>query len=120
LATLEVIDEENIQQRAKDVGGYFKSKLLELQDKFALIGDIRGMGLLLAIELVEDRKTKQPATERAKRVVERLKTRRVLVGKSGSAWNTIRFAPPMCVSKVDVDYVIDALDLSLAEVARET
>ena len=118
LATLEIIDEENVQQHAKDVGGYFKTRLLELRDKHAFIGDVRGMGLLLAIELVEDRKSKQPATERTERVVELLKTRRVLVGKSGSAWNTIRFAPPMCISKADVDYVIDALDLSLAEVGQ--
>lgn len=118
LATLEVIDEESIQQRAREIGGYFKGKLLELQDKHPLIGDVRGMGLLLAIELVKDRKTKQPATDEAKQVVERLRTRRVLVGKSGSDWNTIRFAPPMCITRADIDYVSDALDLSLAELEQ--
>jgi alanine-glyoxylate transaminase/(R)-3-amino-2-methylpropionate-pyruvate transaminase len=115
-ATLEVIDEEHIQRRAHDVGGYFKDKLLALQEAHPIIGDVRGMGLLLAIELVEDRQHKTPATDAAKRLVERLRQRRVLVGKSGASWNTIRFAPPMCISKPDVDYLIDALDLSLAEV----
>ncbi len=113
LATLAVIDEEGVRDRAKEIGGYFKDRLRALQEKHELIGDVRGMGLLLAIELVRDRKTKVPATEETKRVVEALRRRQVLVGKSGCAWNTIRFAPPMCISMADVDYLIDALDLTL-------
>jgi alanine-glyoxylate transaminase/(R)-3-amino-2-methylpropionate-pyruvate transaminase len=115
LATLEIIDEEKIQQRAREIGGYFKERLLELQDKHALIGDVRGMGLLLAIELVKDRASKEPAAAETRRVVERLKEKRVLVGKAGAWWNTIRFAPPMCITRPDVDYLIGCLDGALTE-----
>ncbi len=117
LTTLEIIDEEGIQGRAKEVGGYLREKLCALQEKYALIGEVRGMGLLLAIELVEDRGTKVPATAAAKRLVELLKARQILVGKAGAFWNTIRFAPPMCISRADVDYVAAVLDESLGEIA---
>lgn len=119
LATLDVIDEERIQDRAREIGAYFKDRLCELKEKHALIGDVRGLGLLLAIELVRDRESRTPATEQAKRLVERLRRRGLLVGKAGSSWNTIRFAPPMCVTRDDVDFVADCLDLSLGEVTAE-
>lgn len=115
LATLEVIDRERVQQRARDIGADLRSKLLELQEKHALIGDVRGRGLLQAIELVEDRATKEPATAAAGRVVERAKERGLLVGKSGAARNTIRLAPPMCLSRADVDFLADCLDACLSE-----
>lgn len=113
LATLDVIDQENVQQRAKEIGGYLHERLLELQDKHALIGDVRGMGLLQAIELVQDRRTKAPATEETKRLVEHLRSLGLLVGKSGNFWNTIRFAPPMCLTRADVDFLADCLDHGL-------
>jgi len=115
LATLEVIDAEGIQQRAKVVGGYLREKLRELQERHGLIGELRGMGLLQGVELVRDRKTKEPATQETKRVVERCKQLGLLVAKSGALWNTIRLAPPMCVSKDDVDFLCATLDRALRE-----
>ena len=117
LATLEVIDEERIQDRARDVGAYFKNKLLALQEQHALVGEVRGLGLLLAVELVKDRQTREPATAETKRVVELARQRGLLVAKSGCYWNTIRLAPPMCVTKADVDFLVDCLGACLAEVA---
>ncbi|HPM25335.1 MAG TPA: aminotransferase class III-fold pyridoxal phosphate-dependent enzyme, partial [Phycisphaerae bacterium] len=117
LATLEVIDEERIQDRARDVGAYFKNKLLALQERHALIGEVRGLGLLLAVELVKDRQTREPATAETKRVVELARQRGLLVAKSGCYWNTIRLAPPMCITKPDVDFLVDCLGACLAEVA---
>jgi len=62
LATLEVVDSENLQANAKAVGGHLKDRLFELQERHPLIGEVRGLGLMLGVELVRDRSTKEPAT----------------------------------------------------------
>ncbi len=110
LATIEVIDEEKIQQRARDVGGYLRARLDELQDKHHLIGEVRGLGLMLGIELVRDRTTKEPASAECAEVVERAKDRGLLLGKGGLYGNTIRLKPPMCLTKADCDFLTDCLD----------
>lgn len=117
LATLEVIEEDGIQQNAKVVGGHLKERLLELQDKHPLIGDVRGMGLMLGVELVRDRQSKEPANTEAADVMERLKDHGVLIGKGGLYGNTLRIKPPMCLTKDDADYLTDCLDLTLTELA---
>jgi alanine-glyoxylate transaminase / (R)-3-amino-2-methylpropionate-pyruvate transaminase len=116
LATLQVIDAEHTQQRAAEMGAYLKAKLLELQEKHLLIGDVRGFGLLVGVELVNDRRTRAPATAAARRVAESARDRGLLVSKSGCFWNTIRLAPPMCVTRDDVDFLVDCLDACLADV----
>lgn len=116
LATLEVIEEDGIQENARVVGGHIKDRLLELQDKHALIGDVRGMGLMLGVELVRDRKSKEPANTEAAAVMERMKDHGVIVGKGGLYGNTLRIKPPMCLTKDDADYLVDTLDLVLTEV----
>ncbi len=117
LATLDIIDEEDIQQRARTIGGYLKDKLLALQDKHPLIGEVRGMGLMLGVELVKDRQTKEAATAETADVVEKAKDRGLLVGKGGLYGNVIRVKPPMCITKADCDFLVDCLDASLTEVA---
>lgn len=72
---------------------------------------------LLVIELVKDRTTKEPATAEVKQVVERVRQRGLLVGKSGGSWSAIRLAPPLCITKADVEFVIDCLDACIAETA---
>ena len=116
LATLEIIDEENIRQRAKEVGGHLKQKLLELQEKHALIGEVRGLGLMLGVELVKDRKTKEPATAETADIVEKAKDRGLLLGKGGLHGNVIRIKPPMCITKADCDFLVDCLDECMTEV----
>ena len=118
LATLEVIDRENIQQNAKDVGGHLKERLLELQERQPLIGEVRGLGLMLGIELVRDRKTKEPANTEAADVLEKCKERGLLLGKGGLYGNTIRLKPPMCVTKDDADFIVDCLDEVLIELKK--
>ena len=118
LAVLEIIDEEHIQQNAKEVGGYLKAKLLELQKKHALIGEVRGIGLMLGVELVKDRKSKEPATAETADVAEKAKDRGLLVGKGGLYGNVIRIKPPMCITKADCDFLVDCLDGCLAEAAK--
>jgi 4-aminobutyrate aminotransferase-like enzyme len=98
------------------VGGYFRHKLEELQAKHALIGDVRGMGLMQALELVEDRQTKQPSPKGTNAVMEEARKRGLLIGKGGFYGNVIRMSPPLNISKADVDEACRFLDESFAAV----
>jgi alanine-glyoxylate transaminase/(R)-3-amino-2-methylpropionate-pyruvate transaminase len=110
LATLEVIDRDNIQQNAREVGGHLKERLAELQDRHQLIGEVRGLGLMLGVELVRDRQSKEPASTEAADVLEKAKERGLILGKGGLFGNTLRIKPPMCITKDDADFIVDCLD----------
>src|SRR5688572_2017071 len=110
LATLEVIDRDNIQHNAKTVGEHLKGRLLELQERQPLIGEVRGIGLMLGVELVRDRKTKEPANTEAADIMEKAKERGLIIGKGGLFGNTLRIKPPMCLNKDDADFLVDCLD----------
>jgi alanine-glyoxylate transaminase/(R)-3-amino-2-methylpropionate-pyruvate transaminase len=110
LATLEVIDAEDIQGNALRVGAHLKNRLTDLQQKHQIIGDVRGMGLMLGVELVKDRKTKEPAKTEAADVLELCKERGLLVGKGGLHGNVLRIKPPMCITRDDADFLVDCLD----------
>ncbi|HZZ29356.1 MAG TPA: aspartate aminotransferase family protein [Pirellulales bacterium] len=116
LATLEVIDQENIQANAKKVGTHLKNRLKELQERHKLIGEVRGLGLMLGVELVRDRKTKEPANTEAADVLEMCKHRGLLIGKGGLFGNTLRIKPPMCITIDDADFMVDCLDEVLTEI----
>jgi alanine-glyoxylate transaminase / (R)-3-amino-2-methylpropionate-pyruvate transaminase len=118
LATLEVIDADNIQQNALRVGGHLKERLREVQERQPLIGEVRGMGLMLGVELVRDRATKEPATTETADVVELCKERGLLLGKGGLYGNVLRVKPPMCLTKDDADFLADCLDEVLEGSAR--
>ena len=115
-AVIEVIEEENLRENAHVVGGYFRKRLEELKEKHPIIGDVRGMGMMQGIELVKDRKTKEPAAEATGQLLERARDNGLLIGKGGLFGNVIRMAPPMNISKADVDEGIRMLDKSLGEV----
>ncbi len=117
LATLEVIDEEGVQQNALAVGTHLQQRLEDLQDKHELIGEVRGLGLMLGVELVKDRLSKEPATSETADVLELAKQRGLLLGKGGLHGNTLRIKPPMCLSKDDADFLVDCLDEVLTSVA---
>ncbi|MBJ42454.1 MAG: aspartate aminotransferase family protein [Planctomycetaceae bacterium] len=114
LATMEVIEEQGIQQHALKVGNHLHSGLVALQDKHSLIGEVRGLGLMLGVELVQDRVSKEPATAACGEVLELAKERGLLLGKGGLFGNTLRIKPPMCLSVDDADFIIDCLDEVLA------
>ncbi len=115
---LEIIDEERIQQRALEVGAYLKTKLLELQERHPLIGDVRGLGLMLGVELVRDRGSKEPAGAETAAVFEHAKDRGLLIGKGGLFGNVLRIKPPMCLTKDDCDFLADCLDECLETVGK--
>jgi 4-aminobutyrate aminotransferase-like enzyme len=115
-ATIEFIEEENLLENAETVGNYFRGKLEELQEKHPLIGDVRGKGLMLGLELVKDRATKEPAPEATNQLLERTREHGLLIGKGGLYANVIRLSPMLNISKADVDEAVRILDQSFAEV----
>jgi alanine-glyoxylate transaminase/(R)-3-amino-2-methylpropionate-pyruvate transaminase len=117
LATIHVMTRENIPERAARLGNRLRQGLLSLQEKYPLIGDVRGMGLMQGIELVEDRKTKEPASKRANLIIEILRKRQLLIGKGGLYGNTLRIAPPMLVTESQIDEAIAHLDAGLHQVS---
>jgi alanine-glyoxylate transaminase/(R)-3-amino-2-methylpropionate-pyruvate transaminase len=109
-ATLNVIDEEHIQANALNVGSYLLARLKSLQEKHQLIGDVRGMGLMIGVELVKDRKSKEPARTETANLLELAKDRGLLIGKGGLFGNVLRIKPPMCITRDDADFMVDTLD----------
>ncbi|HZF68872.1 MAG TPA: aspartate aminotransferase family protein [Gemmatirosa sp.] len=113
LAVLDVIDEDGLQENARVVGGRLRTGLHRLQRAHPLVGDVRGMGLMLGVELVRDRATKEPAKEETLDVLEAMREAGALIGKGGLDGNVLRIKPPMCITAGDVDFALDALDLAL-------
>jgi len=114
-AVIQVIEEQNLLENAHTVGAYFRKRLDELGDKYPLIGDVRGMGLMQGLELVRDRKTKEPAPVETNELMERARANGLLIGKGGLFGNVIRLSPPLNIAKADVDEAIRLLDKSLGE-----
>jgi 4-aminobutyrate aminotransferase len=117
-AVIQVIEEDQLAENAHVVGGYFRQGLEDLKDKYELIGDVRGMGMMQALELVKDRKTKQPAPQETNALMEEARKQGILIGKGGLYGNVIRMSPPMNITKADVDEGIRKLDAALAGVAK--
>lgn len=115
-AVIDYIDEHNLMINAAETGAHMRSHLESLQAKYSIIGDVRGMGLMQAIELVEDRGTKAPAVTATMQLMEAARENRLLIGKGGTFGNVIRITPPLNISKSDVDEFISRLDASLAQV----
>jgi 4-aminobutyrate aminotransferase-like enzyme len=113
-AVIDFIEEQNLLANCTETGAYLRAKLDELKDKHDMIGEVRGMGLMQAVELVEDRQTKAPATAQTAMVMEAARENGLLIGKGGMFGNVLRVTPPMNVGRADVDRFIEVLDKSLA------
>jgi 4-aminobutyrate aminotransferase len=115
-AVIDFIEEQNLLANCTETGAYLRGRLEELKEKHETIGDVRGMGLLQAIELVEDRRTKAPAAAATAMALEAARENRLLIGKGGMYGNVLRISPPMNIGRADVDQFIELLDRSLGSV----
>ncbi|PYL14560.1 MAG: aspartate aminotransferase family protein [Verrucomicrobia bacterium] len=115
MAVLEVIEREKLQENALKIGNRILTGLNQLKEKHNLIGDVRGKGLMLGIELVKDRQSKEPAKEECAQILETCREMGLLLGKGGLWGQTIRFSPPMCVNEQDADFLLEVLDRALSD-----
>ena len=115
-AVLEVIDHEKTQANCLELGHYILAGLNKLKAKHTIIGDVRGKGLMLGIEFVMDRATKEPAKEACAQAVENARELGLLLGKGGLWGQTIRFAPPMNITKADADFLLAVLDEAIGSI----
>jgi len=116
LGTLEEMKREYTPQRSAEIGGLLQDGLLSLKDKYALIGDVRGRGLMQGLELVVDRETKEPAPKHTNALMETAKRVNLLVGKGGLYGNALRVAPPLSARKEHVEEALEKLDYAFGQV----
>lgn len=115
-AVMNVIEDEKLQENCLVVGDYLKYRTSELSADFDIIGDVRGMGLFVGIELIKDRKLRTPATEEASFVVNRMKnTHKILVSSDGPDENVIKLKPPMVFNKANADEFIEGFKECLVQ-----
>jgi 4-aminobutyrate aminotransferase-like enzyme len=117
MANLNFIATHNLRENALRVGGYLIDRLRDLQERHQVIGDVRGMGLMIAVELVRDRVTKEPAPDILGRVQNEAKRRGLIIGRGGLHANVIRICPPLIVTERDADDAIRILDEAFAAAA---
>lgn len=114
LATLNYMEDHDIVSHVEKIGNYFKEKLVELKDKYPLIGDVRGKGLMIGLELVKEKK--EPAVSEILRLFENTKKKGLLIGKGGLYGNVVRLSPPMTVDRSGIDEAIRILDQAFGEI----
>mgnify|MGYP001158644489 FL=1 len=107
---LKVIKEENLQENALKVGEKFLERLKDLKQRYQEIGDVRGKGLMLAIEIVKSRKSKEPDPDLTAFIFDQTREQRIIVSKSGPNRNVLRIVPPLCLNEEDVNVISDALE----------
>lgn len=119
-AVMEVIDEEHLQENCLNVGRYLLERSSELKYEYELVGDIRGLGLFIGIELVKDKRSRLPATEDAKFVVNRMKNvHKILVSSDGPDDNVVKLKPPMVFNMQNVDEFLVAMRECLTALTTE-
>ncbi len=114
LAVLDVIESEGLPANALDVGSYALDRLRALQDRFECIGDVRGQGLYIGVDLVTDRESKAPATTLAADIANGLRDRGILISTDGPADNVLKIKPPIVISRSDIDVFIAELDATMS------
>ena len=115
LAVLDVMEEEALQARALRVGNHLREGLRSLMDRHDIVGDVRGLGLFIGVELVLDRDTREPATHHAAATIERMRDHGILLSTDGPDENVLKIKPPLQFSEADANRVVETLDRVLAE-----
>ncbi len=110
LAVLDVLEGEKLVENAAEVGAYVLQKFTDLQSRFDVIGDVRGNGLFFGMDLVSDRQQKTPDAGLAKRIVNTMRDKGVLMGSIGEHGNILKLRPPLCFSKENADMLVETLD----------
>src|SRR5262249_2686841 len=118
LSVLAVMQEENLQQHALKVGERMPKGMRVLQDRYELIGDVRGSGMFLGVELVRNRDTREPATQEADELVNKMREHGILLGTDGPFHNVIKIRPPMPFSTSDADRLIATFDDTVSTISR--
>ncbi len=116
-AVMDVIEDEKLLDRAKETGDYFIDKLKSLMDKHPIIGDVRGRGMFIGIDLVKDRGTRQPHTKAAEHALSRFREEHILMQSDGPYENVLKIKPPLAFSKLNADHYVEVLDLILEEIS---
>jgi len=109
MAVLDVIEEEKLQENALRVGTYLKKRLEELKENFPIIGDVRGLGLFIGVELVLNRETLEPAARQAATIIERMKEEGILISTDGPLHNVLKIKPPLVFDKANADFLVETL-----------
>jgi len=118
LEVLNKIEEENLLEKASKIGEYIRGRLEEMQERFDLIGDVRGIGTMFAVEFVKNRETKQPATEATSTIVERCKENGVLLATAGLNHNVIRFLNSLVITDEQLQEALDILEDAIIQVSE--
>jgi len=117
LATIDVIEKKNLAQNAKKMGDYLRSGLDEMKEKFPIIGEVRGMGLIQGIEVVKKKETKEPAADLVAEIFEEAKEQGLLIGKGGLYGNVIRITPPLTIERGEIDRAMGILNDAFEKVS---
>lgn len=117
--SLDIMKDENLMANIREMGQVLKAGFADLKEKYALIGDVRGRGLMWGLELVKDRETKEYASAEALQMMEETRKRGLLIGKGGLRGNILRLSPPYTITRAECDQLISILDASLAVVSTQ-
>jgi 4-aminobutyrate aminotransferase-like enzyme len=110
MAVLDVIEREGLMANAQRVGKYLRARLAALAARHALVGEVRGAGLFVGVDLVSERATRAPATAETARIVNALRDRQVLLSSTGEHASTLKIRPPLVFSEAHADLLVDTLD----------
>jgi 4-aminobutyrate aminotransferase-like enzyme len=118
-AVLEVMDQEKLADNARRMGDLMKARLLEIQEKSRCLGDVRGRGLVIGLEMVKDKKSKEPAPDFTRQLIVRCAEHGLLIGAVGIFGNVVRVAPPLCITEAEAHESLDLFEQALLSLEKQ-